>query len=138
MKLDTIYVIHHTHTDIGFTNDQPIFWEMHHRFINDALRLMIVILEMHSKVVSDGRWKLLADCKPGSRLPRAAISLNVWLNMEGTSMKHTQWLAADPENSRPFVQHLGEPSAGKIINFRNPTAIIRTPSACFEIARHIQ
>jgi len=25
MKLDTIYVIHHTHTDIGFTNDQPIF-----------------------------------------------------------------------------------------------------------------
>jgi hypothetical protein len=40
MKLDTIYVIHHTHTDIGFTNDQPIFWEMQYRFINDALRLI--------------------------------------------------------------------------------------------------
>jgi hypothetical protein len=32
MKLDTIYVIHHTHTDIGFTNDQPIIWEMQYRF----------------------------------------------------------------------------------------------------------
>jgi len=40
MKLDTIYVIHHTHTDIGFTNDQPIFWEMQYRFIHDALGLI--------------------------------------------------------------------------------------------------
>jgi hypothetical protein len=40
MKLDTIYVIHHTHTDVGFTNDQPIFWEMQYRFIDDALSLI--------------------------------------------------------------------------------------------------
>jgi alpha-mannosidase len=40
MKLDTIYVVHHTHTDVGFTNDQPIFWEMQYRFIDDALRLI--------------------------------------------------------------------------------------------------
>lgn len=40
MKLDTIYIIHHTHTDVGFTNDQPIFWEMQTRFIDDALRLI--------------------------------------------------------------------------------------------------
>jgi alpha-mannosidase len=40
MTLDTIYIIHHTHTDIGFTNDQPIFWEMQYRFIEDALRLI--------------------------------------------------------------------------------------------------
>jgi alpha-mannosidase len=40
MNLDTIYVIHHTHTDIGFTNDQPIFWEMQYRFIDEALRLI--------------------------------------------------------------------------------------------------
>ena len=40
MPLDTIYVIHHTHTDVGFTNDQPIFWEMQYRFIDDALRLI--------------------------------------------------------------------------------------------------
>jgi hypothetical protein len=40
MPLDTIYVIHHTHTDVGFTNDQPIFWEMQYRFIDEALRLI--------------------------------------------------------------------------------------------------
>lgn len=40
MPLDTIYVIHHTHTDVGFTNDQPIFWEMQTRFIDEALRLI--------------------------------------------------------------------------------------------------
>ncbi len=40
MILDTIYVIHHTHTDVGFTNDQPIFWEMQYRFIDEALRLI--------------------------------------------------------------------------------------------------
>ena len=40
MRLDTIYVIHHTHTDVGFTNDQPIFWEMQYRFIDEALSLM--------------------------------------------------------------------------------------------------
>lgn len=40
MHLDAIYVIHHTHTDLGFTNDQPIFWEMQYRFIDEALRLI--------------------------------------------------------------------------------------------------
>jgi alpha-mannosidase len=40
MKLDTIYLIHHTHTDVGYTNDQPIFWEMQPRFIDDALDLI--------------------------------------------------------------------------------------------------
>lgn len=40
MKLDTVYLIHHTHTDVGYTNDQPIFWEMQPRFINDALDLI--------------------------------------------------------------------------------------------------
>jgi hypothetical protein len=28
MPLDTIYVVQHTHTDVGFTNDQPVFWEI--------------------------------------------------------------------------------------------------------------
>jgi alpha-mannosidase len=40
MHLDTIYVVHHTHTDVGYTNDQPIFWELQHRFIDDALGLI--------------------------------------------------------------------------------------------------
>jgi alpha-mannosidase len=40
MSIDTIYVVHHTHTDVGFTNDQPIFWEMQYRFIDEALHLI--------------------------------------------------------------------------------------------------
>ena len=35
--IDTIFIVHHTHTDIGFTHDQPIVWEMHRRFIDAAI-----------------------------------------------------------------------------------------------------
>ncbi len=35
--ITTLYLIHHSHTDIGFTHDQPIVWELHGRFINQAL-----------------------------------------------------------------------------------------------------
>ena len=37
--LETIYLIHHSHTDIGYTHDQPILWEMERRFIDDAIDL---------------------------------------------------------------------------------------------------
>ena len=36
-KVDTVYLIHHSHTDIGFTHDQPILWELQARFIDQAL-----------------------------------------------------------------------------------------------------
>jgi hypothetical protein len=60
MFLDTIYLIHHTHTDIGFTNDQPIFWEMQTRFIDDALRL----IEHHAgnPLESRFRWTVETTC----------------------------------------------------------------------------
>jgi len=32
-----ILVIHHTHTDIGYTHDQPIVWELNRQFIDDML-----------------------------------------------------------------------------------------------------
>lgn len=38
-KIHTIYFVHHSHTDIGFTQDQPIVWEMQSRFIDEAIML---------------------------------------------------------------------------------------------------
>jgi alpha-mannosidase len=35
--IETIYIVHHSHTDIGYTHDQPILWEMQARFIDEAL-----------------------------------------------------------------------------------------------------
>ena len=37
--IDTVYFIHHSHTDIGYTHDQPVVWDMHVRFIDEALAL---------------------------------------------------------------------------------------------------
>ncbi len=54
MKIDTIYLIHHSHTDVGFTHDQPVVWELHTRFIDEALRLA----EQYAESDRDGafRW----------------------------------------------------------------------------------
>jgi alpha-mannosidase len=60
MKLDTIYVVHHTHTDVGFTNDQPIFWEMQYRFIDDALRLIDRYAD--NPPASRFRWTVETTC----------------------------------------------------------------------------
>ena len=38
-NVQTIYLIHHSHTDIGYTHDQPIVWELHRRFIDEAIEL---------------------------------------------------------------------------------------------------
>lgn len=32
-----ILLLHHTHTDIGYTHDQPIVWELNRQFIDDML-----------------------------------------------------------------------------------------------------
>jgi hypothetical protein len=38
-QIDTIYLVHHSHTDIGYTHDQPIVWDLQTRFIDEALDL---------------------------------------------------------------------------------------------------
>src|SRR5215213_4058169 len=53
-KIDTVYLVHHSHTDVGYTVDQPIVWELHTRFIDEALDLA----EKYAASNSDGafRW----------------------------------------------------------------------------------
>src|SRR5581483_5322121 len=36
-KVHTLYFIHHSHTDIGYTHDQPIVFDLHRRFLDQAL-----------------------------------------------------------------------------------------------------
>jgi len=37
--VDTVYLIHHSHTDIGYTHDQPVLWDLQRRFIETAIDL---------------------------------------------------------------------------------------------------
>ena len=39
-RIRTIYLIHHSHTDIGYTHDQPVLWELERRFLDAALDLV--------------------------------------------------------------------------------------------------
>jgi hypothetical protein len=53
-NVQTLYFIHHSHTDIGYTHDQPIVWDLHERFIDEALDLA----DKYAAHDSDGafRW----------------------------------------------------------------------------------
>lgn len=53
-KVETVYLIHHSHTDVGYTHDQPIVWDLHGRFIEEAVRLA----DKYADSNSDGafRW----------------------------------------------------------------------------------
>ena len=53
-NVDRIYLIHHSHTDFGYTHDMPIVWDLHGRFIEEAVRLA----DKYAAVNTDGafRW----------------------------------------------------------------------------------
>jgi hypothetical protein len=54
MTIDTIYFIHHSHTDIGYTHDQPILFDLEERFITEAVHLA----DKYAQRETDGafRW----------------------------------------------------------------------------------
>jgi alpha-mannosidase len=53
-NVHTLYFIHHSHTDIGYTHDQPVVFDLHGRFLDEALHLA----DKYSDRESDGafRW----------------------------------------------------------------------------------
>jgi len=55
-NVQTIYFIHKTHLDIGYTHDQPIVWDLHDRFVDEAIEYA----ERSSDSEADGafRWTL--------------------------------------------------------------------------------
>ncbi|MFC3833670.1 MULTISPECIES: hypothetical protein [Deinococcus] len=48
-----IWLIHHSHTDIGFTHPQPIVFELHRRYIDDVLDL----IDRHRDRPDDARFR---------------------------------------------------------------------------------
>ena len=66
-KIDTVYLVHHSHTDVGYTVDQPIVWELHTRFIDEALDLA----EKYADSNSDGAFRWTVE---------TTSVLNRWLN----------------------------------------------------------
>jgi hypothetical protein len=37
--VETVYLVHHSHTDVGYTHDQPVVWDLYRRFLDQALDL---------------------------------------------------------------------------------------------------
>jgi hypothetical protein len=68
--IHTIYLVQHSHTDIGYTHDQPIVWEMHNRILYEALDLA----EKYAGLDDDAafRWTVEATAVLENWLSRAA------------------------------------------------------------------
>ena len=49
-----ILLLHHTHTDIGYTSPQPVIFELHKRYIERAIDL--VEKNSKNKITSQFKW----------------------------------------------------------------------------------
>ena len=63
-QIETLYLVHHSHTDVGYTHDQPIVWELHTRFIDEALcfrtwegTLQCDWVEGHVTAIMSSSWR---------------------------------------------------------------------------------
>ena len=66
----TVYLVHHSHTDIGYTHDPPIVWELHTRFLDEALRLACNHMDREDDAAF--RWTVEATAVLRHWLDRAA------------------------------------------------------------------
>ena len=71
--IDTIYLVLHSHVDIGFTHDQPVVWDLQGRFIEEA----IVLAEKDAHRVGDDvfRWTVESSAMAEDWLKKAPQSL---------------------------------------------------------------
>lgn len=70
--LESILLVHHSHTDIGFTHDQPVVWDLHLRFMDEALELA----HRHSDSDSDGAFRWTVE---------STLVLDKWLKVATSS-----------------------------------------------------
>jgi len=65
--IEEVHLIHHSHTDVGYTHDQPVVWELHQRFLERAIALCKEWEGSQEPQPCDGRWRTPACCCGGWR-----------------------------------------------------------------------
>ena len=119
--IEAIYLVHHSHTDIGYTHDQPVVWDLHRRFVDAAIDLC----ERHADSDADHafRWTVettaqllhwlesasdrqiarFVDLVRGGRIEVTAMLLNI------TPLYDTDQLVESLAPVRRIRQELGIP-----------------------------
>ena len=88
-RIQTLYLIHHSHTDIGYTHDQPVVLDLHERFITTALNLADRDADPPAPEPSAGRWRTPSSSPAGSNTrPRPRSSaFRPWNGLGGSKSR---------------------------------------------------